>query len=57
MLFRSLLRKPSDGDVAPTWRVKVLARAKAEGAVSKWVGSLTYNGETGELLRDDLTVE
>jgi hypothetical protein len=35
----------------------VRARAKREGANNKWVGSLTYNAETGEVLRDDLDVK
>ncbi len=53
---RMLLRKPSDGDVAPIWRVRVLARPKGEGARDRWVGQLTYNADSGELLRDDLSV-
>jgi len=52
-----ILRKPSDGDVAPTWRVRVLARPKTEGARDRWVGNLTYHAESGELLRDDLAIK
>lgn len=53
---RLLLRKPSDGDVAPNWRVTIRARARDRDSGARWIGSLTYNAETGELLRDDLAV-
>ncbi len=53
---RLLLRKPSDGDVAPTWRVRVLARPKGESSRDRWVGQLTYSADSGELLRDELNV-
>lgn len=54
--MRLLLRKPSDGDVAPNWRVTIRARPRNHDREAKWIGSLTYNAETGELLRDDLLV-
>ncbi|MCS7049854.1 MAG: hypothetical protein NZ483_11260 [Verrucomicrobiae bacterium] len=53
---RLLLRKPSDGDVAPNWRVTIRARPRDRDSGARWLGSLTYNAETGELLRDDLAV-
>jgi hypothetical protein len=52
-----LLRKSSDGDVPPVWRIKVRARPPQKPSRESWVGYLEYNAETGELLVDELRVE
>ena len=51
------LRKLSDGDVPPAWRVRVRARPKDNAFREHWVGYLQFNADTGELLRDELTVK
>jgi len=54
---RLLLRKASDGNVPPLWRVELLARPKQDPAKERWIGYLEYNAETGDLLVDELRVE
>jgi hypothetical protein len=51
------LRKLSDGDVPPVWRIKLRARPVSNPRRERWVGYLQFNGETGELLRDELRIE
>lgn len=51
-----VLRKLSDGNVPPAWRIRIRARPNDDPARERWVGYLTYNAESGELLRDELTV-
>ena len=48
------LRKASDGDVPPVWRIKVRARPQNNPRREGWIGYLEYNAENGELLGDEL---
>ncbi len=52
-----VLRKPSDGNVPPVWRIKVRARLKTKASSEGWVGYLQYNAESGELIKDELSVK
>jgi len=54
---RLWLRKPSDGDVPPQWRVEVRARPRSDPRQEKWIGFLQFSAETGQLLVDELRVE
>ncbi len=54
---RLTLRKPSDGDVPPVWRVKLRARSPQTPRRDRWVGHLEFNAENGQLLADELRVE
>lgn len=47
------LRKLSDGDVPPVWRVSLRARLKAQPGREAWIGSVDLNAETGELLKNE----
>ncbi len=51
-----VLRKPSDGNVPPSWRLRLRARPSDNPSRERWIGYLQYNAETGELLADELTV-
>ncbi len=51
-----VLRKLSDGDVPPHWRIRLRARPADNPTRERWVGYLQYNAETGELLKEELTI-
>jgi hypothetical protein len=51
---RLWLRKPSDGDVPPQWRVEVRARPRSDPRLERWSGFLQFSAETGQLLVDEL---
>ncbi len=51
---RMWLRKPSDGDVPPQWRIEVRARLRSDPRQEKWIGYLQYSAQTGQLLVDEL---
>ncbi len=48
------IRKLSDGDVPPIWRIRVRARPRAAPWKEHWIGYLQFNGETGDLISDEL---
>lgn len=50
------LRKLSDGNVPPVWRVKVRARPKANAAGERWVGYIQFDAETGSVIKNELRV-
>jgi hypothetical protein len=51
------LRKLSDGDVAPIWRVKVKARSKLQPGREGWIGIVELSAETGEVIQNSLRPE
>jgi len=51
------LRKLSDGDVPPIWRVKVKARSKAQPGREGWIGAVDLSAETAEVIKNDLRPE
>jgi hypothetical protein len=54
---RVSLRKLSDGDVPPVWRVSVRGRHRNNPSNERWLGSVQINAETGETLADDLRLD
>ena len=52
-----VLRKWSDGDVAPVWRVKVKARSKRQPGREGWIGSVDLSAETSEVIQSTLRPE
>lgn len=55
--LRLTLRKLSDGDVPPVWRVMLRARSPMNPRRDRWIGHLQFNAENGQLLADELRVE
>ena len=51
------LRKLSDGDVPPIWRVKVKARSKLQPGREGWIGVVELSAETGEVIQNSLRSE
>jgi hypothetical protein len=55
--IKLLLRKPSDGDVAPVWWIHLRARSIKNPKYECWIGYLQFDAETGKLLADELRTE
>ena len=54
---KMVLRKWSDGDVAPVWRVKVKARSKRQPGREGWIGVVDLSAETSEVIQSTLRPE
>jgi len=53
---RMLLRKLSDGDVPPVWRIHLRARSKTDPSRETGIGYADLNAESGEILRNETRV-
>lgn len=53
---RLTLRKLSDGDVPPVWRVNLRARSKTNPSRSAGIGFIDLSAESGEVLRNETRV-
>jgi len=51
------LRKLSDGDVPPIWRVKVKVRSILQPGREGWIGVVELSAETGEVIQNSLRPE
>jgi hypothetical protein len=50
------LRKLSDGDVPPVWRIALRARSRAVPRRQAWIGYVDLNAETGDILANETRV-
>jgi hypothetical protein len=53
---RLVLRKLSDGDVPPVWRVHLRARSKSNPSRETAIGYIDLSAESGEVLRNETRV-
>lgn len=51
------LKKLSDGDVPPVWRIKIKGRLKSAPARELWIGQVQLSAETGEVLKNETNVD
>ena len=53
---RMALRKLSDGDVPPVWRIWLRARSRTRPSRESWIGHVDVSAESGEVLANELHV-
>ena len=51
---RMALRKLSDGDVPPVWRVWLRGRSRTDPKHESWIGHIDLSAESGEVLANEL---